>query len=137
MIFQTIAPMSAPNTTRASTISAETMPVPTVCATCAPNTRKAMKLKNAAQATACCGRSTRVDTMVAMEFAASCSPLRKSNASATAMSAINTGSARARASMSGGYPSPAKTASNVLDYDPADLVADVVEPVDQLFQLVV
>ena len=42
-----------------------------------------MKLKNAAQATAYCGRSTRVDTMVAIEFAASCRPLRKSNTSAT------------------------------------------------------
>ena len=39
-----------------------------------------MKLKNAAQATAVCGRSTRVDTIVAIEFAASCTPLRKSNA---------------------------------------------------------
>ena len=38
-----------------------------------------MKLKNAAQATAYCGRSTRVETMVAMELAASCRPLRKSN----------------------------------------------------------
>ena len=42
-----------------------------------------MKLKNAAQNTAYCGRSTRVDTMVAIELAASCSPLRKSNSSAT------------------------------------------------------
>ena len=46
-----------------------------------------MKLKNAAQATAYCGRSTRVETMVAIEFAASFMPLRKSNASATAISA--------------------------------------------------
>ena len=46
-----------------------------------------MKLKNAAQATAYCGRSTRVETMVAIELAASCRPLRKSNASATAISA--------------------------------------------------
>ena len=44
-----------------------------------------MKLKNAAQSTAYCGRSTRVDTMVAIELAASCSPLRKSNSSATAI----------------------------------------------------
>ena len=51
-----------------------------------------MKLKNAAQATAYCGRSTRVETMVAMELAASCRPLRKSKASATAISAISTGS---------------------------------------------
>ena len=52
-----------------------------------------MKLKNAAQATAYCGRSTRVDTMVAIELAASFMPLRKSNASATAISAIRTGKA--------------------------------------------
>ena len=44
-----------------------------------------MKLKKAAQNTAYCGRSTRVDTMVAIEFAASCNPLRKSNSSATAI----------------------------------------------------
>src|SRR5690349_7007110 len=50
--FQTMAPVSAPNTTRASTISASTIPVPSVCATCSPNTKKAMKLKNAAQPTA-------------------------------------------------------------------------------------
>ena len=66
-----MAPVSAPNTTRASTTSASTMPVPSVCATCRPNTTKAMKLKNAAQATAYCGRSTRVETTVATEFAAS------------------------------------------------------------------
>ena len=50
-----------------------------------------MKLKNAAQATAYCGRSTRVETMVAMELAASCKPLRKSNASATVISPTRTG----------------------------------------------
>ena len=44
-----------------------------------------MKLKNAAQSTAYCGRSTRVDTIVAIELAASCNPLRKSNSSATAI----------------------------------------------------
>ncbi len=36
-----------------------------------------MKLKNAAHMTAYCGRSTRVETMVAIELAASCRPLRK------------------------------------------------------------
>ncbi len=50
--FQEIAPISAPKITRASTISALTMPVPTVCATCSPKNRKAMKLKNAAHITA-------------------------------------------------------------------------------------
>ena len=66
-----MAPVSAPKTTRASTICASTMPVPSVCATCSPKNRNAIKLKNAAQPTAYCGRSTRVDTMVATEFAAS------------------------------------------------------------------
>src|SRR5262245_37206410 len=128
MMFQAMAPMSAPNTTRGSTMSAETMPVPTVCATCAPKTRKAMKLKKAAQSTAVCGRSTRVDTMVAIEFAASCSPLRKSNASATTMSAIRSGRASATASIS---------ASHVLDHDAVDLVAGVVETVDHLLEMIV
>ena len=98
--FQQIAPISAPNTTRGSTMSADTMPVPTVCATCAPKMKKAAKLKNAAQATAVCGRSTRVDTIVAIEFAASCNPLRKSNISATAINAIKNGSASVTASIS-------------------------------------
>ena len=90
--FHRIAPISAPNTTRASMAPASIMPVPSVLATCRPKNRKAMKLKNAAQATAYCGRSTRVETMVAMELAASCKPLRKSKASATAISPTSTGS---------------------------------------------
>ena len=45
-----------------------------------------MKLKNAAQITAILGDSTRVETTVAIEFAASCRPLRKSKISATATS---------------------------------------------------
>src|SRR5258708_6707145 len=89
--FQMIAPISAPDTSRGSTTSAAVMPEPRVVATCRPKNRKAMKLKNAAQATAYCGRSTRVETMVAMELAASCSPLRKSKASATAIRPISTG----------------------------------------------
>src|SRR5689334_16183381 len=59
------------------------MPVPTVFATCRPNTANAMKLKNAAQTTAVLGLSTRVDTTVAIELAASCSPFMKSKSSAT------------------------------------------------------
>src|ERR1700730_11775637 len=46
-----------------------------------------MKLKNAAEATAECGRSTRVDTTVAIEFAASCRPFKASKRSATEISA--------------------------------------------------
>ena len=67
------------------------MPVPMVCATLRPNTVKATKLKKAAQNTAYCGRSTRVETMVAIELAASCSPLRKSNSSATAIRPVRIG----------------------------------------------
>src|SRR5712691_2980159 len=129
--FQTMAPVSAPNTTRASTICASTMPVPSVCATCRPNTRKAMKLKNAAQATACCGRSTRVDTMVATEFAASWNPLRKSNPSAMTTSPISTGRLTTAASMVG------SGALDVLDDGAVDHVADVVEAVDDLLEVVV
>src|SRR5437588_10733721 len=53
-----------------------------VAATLSGKRMKAAKLKNAAQATAHHGLSTRVDTIVAIELAASCSPLRKSNVSA-------------------------------------------------------
>jgi hypothetical protein len=91
--FQVMAAVRAPKMTWGSITSAATMPRPTVCATAAPKNRKAMKLKNAAQTTAYCGRRTRVDTIVAMELAASCSPLRKSNRSATTISPIRTGRA--------------------------------------------
>src|SRR3954471_22884808 len=54
--FHTMAPTSAPNITWASMTLGSMIPVPMVLATCRPNTRKAMKLKNAAQSTAYCGR---------------------------------------------------------------------------------
>ena len=47
------------------------MPLPMVVATANPNTTNAMKLKNAAQATAQCGLMAPVETMVAIELAAS------------------------------------------------------------------
>ena len=47
------------------------MPAPTVCATAVPKPKAATKLKNAAQITALPGDSTRVDTTVAIELAAS------------------------------------------------------------------
>jgi hypothetical protein len=59
------------------------MPLPTVAATLRWKTKIATKLKNAAKATAWCGRSTPVDTTVAIELAASCSPFMKSKASAS------------------------------------------------------
>jgi hypothetical protein len=48
-----------------------TTPLPTVLATWTPKPKAAMKLKNAAQRTACVGVRTRVETTVAMELAAS------------------------------------------------------------------
>ena len=59
------------------------MPVPMVPATFSSNTNSATKLKNAAQTTAQYGFSTRVETTVAIEFAASWNPFMKSNTSAT------------------------------------------------------
>ena len=47
------------------------MPAPTVFATAVPNPNAATKLKNAAHTTAFPGDSTRVETTVAIEFAAS------------------------------------------------------------------
>ena len=64
------------------------IPLPIVVATARPKKRKEMKLKKAAQSTASCGLSTRVETTVAIELAASCRPFRKSKASATAIRAM-------------------------------------------------
>src|SRR5256885_16415245 len=84
-----MAPTSPANTTPREIESGMTTPFAIVVATFVPKTRKATKLKNAAHATAIRGDSTRVDTTVAIELAASWKPLTKSNASATAMTAIN------------------------------------------------
>ena len=54
-------------------------------ATLTPNPNAATKLKNAAQTTACVGLSTRVETTVAIELAASWKPLMKSKTRATPM----------------------------------------------------
>ncbi len=72
------------------------MPLPMVLATAVPSTKAAAKLKKAAQATACCGVRTRVETTVAIELAASWKPFRKSNASATTMMRRRTVSGSAR-----------------------------------------
>ena len=68
-----------------SMVFTSTMPFPMVLATWSPRKRKAMKLKNAAQTTARRGESTRVETMVAMEFAESLNPFRKSKSRASAI----------------------------------------------------
>ena len=83
-----MAPPSAPKMTALSTTVGSMIPLPMVAATAVPKKAKAMKLKKAAQITACAGDSTRVETMVAMELAASCMPFKKSNSSATAIRKI-------------------------------------------------
>src|SRR3954470_15895015 len=72
---QMIAPASPPRMTEKVTIFTSIMPEPTVLATAVPKTNAATKLKNAAQITALPGESTRVDTTVAIELAASWKPL--------------------------------------------------------------
>src|ERR1043166_411294 len=162
---QDSAPVSAARMTRGVTISASTMPRPTVSATCRPNTRKAMKLKKAAQTTAVCGLSTRVDTTVAMALAASFMPLKKSNASATPISPTSSGNASPgsignwRALLKSDslrlnhawsaflalvhdlIGKPVSTfpdhALDVLDDDAVHHVRDVVEAVDDLLQMIV
>src|SRR3954469_12262506 len=66
--------------------------------------------------------------MVAIEFAASCRPFRKSNASATAISTI-----RSRP----GPETSIRRALEVLDQHAADLAGHVFEAVDPLFQVIV
>ena len=73
--FQAMAPRSPPRMTHWSTTPASTTPLPTVLATCTPKPKAATKLKKAAHTTACIGVSTRVETTVAMELAASWKPL--------------------------------------------------------------
>ena len=71
----TIAPIRPAKITANVTMLMSTRPEPTVFATAVPNVKAATKLKNAAQMTALPGDSTRVETTVAIEFAASWKPL--------------------------------------------------------------
>ena len=72
---QMIAPVRPPKMTANVTMWMSIMPAPTVLATAVPKVKAATKLKNAAQMTALPGERTRVDTTVAIEFAASWNPL--------------------------------------------------------------
>jgi hypothetical protein len=73
--FQVTAPTKPAKITASETIPDSGRTVfPTVSATCVPKIRNAAKLKKAAQMTAARGVSTRVDTTVAIEFAASWKP---------------------------------------------------------------
>src|SRR5262245_48573879 len=114
---QTIAPMSPATMTHWSTMAVSTTPLPTVRATLTPKPKAATKLKNAAQTTACSGVSTRVDTTVAIELAASWKPLMKSKTSATKMMMAT--------EVSNGWSSP----SRHLENDALDHVGDVLAPV--------
>ncbi len=80
--FHKMADIRVAAITLLSTRRGSISPVPIVLATRRWNTPKATKLKNAAQTTAAPGLSTRVDTTVAMELAASWMPLVKSNSRA-------------------------------------------------------
>ena len=71
----TIAPISPAKITEKVTTCRSTRPEPTVFATAVPKVNAATKLKNAAQMTALPGLSTRVETTVAIELAASWNPL--------------------------------------------------------------
>ena len=125
-----IAPVKAAKMTAGSTISGLMMPEPTVCATLSPKNRKAMKLKNAAHITARRGKRTRVDTIVAIELAASCSPFRRSNSSATAISAKSKYSGMAVSAL-------IPAASKVLDQNAVDAVGHILEPVNDFLQMAV
>src|SRR5215217_577499 len=88
--FQAMAPINAAKMTDSTaegpaprSMSKLMMPLPMVLATWTPPLKAAMKLKKAAHATARFGDNTRVDTTVAMEFAASWKPLMKSKMRAT------------------------------------------------------
>src|SRR5579864_8878963 len=67
----TMAPARAASTTYWVTMSSRIIPLPMVLAMAVPRKKAATKLKNAAQNTASLGESTRVETTVAMELAAS------------------------------------------------------------------
>src|SRR5262249_30420915 len=121
----TIAPTSPASITHWSTTAGSTTPLPTVVATWTPKPKAATKLKNPAHTTACSGVSTRVETTVAMELAASWKPLMKSKTRATITMKTTRVSIRAR------------RASGHLEDDPFDDVRDVLAAVgDDLHRLV-
>ena len=84
MMSQAMAPIRPARITYSVAAAGTTRPLPIVVATLSGKTNAAMKLKNAAQTTARPGESTRVDTTVAIELAASWKPLKKSKTRATA-----------------------------------------------------
>src|SRR5919109_3942472 len=116
--FQAMAPTRPAKMTASLTTFGSTV-LPTVLATPVWKTRKATKLKKAAQITAARGVSTRVETTVAIELAASWKPLVKSNTSASTTMATTATSAR----------------SGMLDEDALHGVGHVLEAVERLLEL--
>src|SRR5581483_9410260 len=114
-----MAPTRAAKTTPMERTFWRTTSLAIVLATWVLKTRKAMKLKKAAQMTARRGVRTRVLTTVAMEFAASWKPLVKSKASAMTMTNHS-----ARVDI-GQVP------SGVLDGDGGDDVGHLLQAVDR------
>jgi hypothetical protein len=86
--FHTIAPTTAASTTLMVTTSVSTTPLPTVVATLMEMNAPAT-LSTPAISTAARGVMARVETVVAIAFAASWKPLVKSKNSASAMTAIS------------------------------------------------
>ena len=80
-----MAPISAAKITYALACFGSMIPLAIALATAVPKMNAAAKLKKAAHTTASFGDNTRVETTVAMLFAASWKPLMKSKTSATAM----------------------------------------------------
>src|SRR5262245_39493851 len=110
-------------------------------ATLSGKTRKAAKLKNAAQITARWGLSTRVETTVAIELAVSWKPFRKSKTSASRIRSQTTRPSsphpvkvpnRISSKCMGGAPS-----SRSLDHDLRQHVGGGLARVHRLFQPVV
>ena len=82
IMFHKHAPNKAAKMIVASITLMSIIPFPIVLATVVPKTRKATKLKNAAQITAKRGDRTLVATTVATELAASWKPFKKSKVNA-------------------------------------------------------
>lgn len=95
----------------------------------------------AANSTACTGPNSRVATTVAMLLAASCSPFRKSNASAIRIRPTSSGKASSctdqtpRVNMAMG--SFDLIVSSMVDNDTVYLVCDIFECIDDPLQMLV
>src|SRR6185295_20312824 len=135
MRFQTMAPRRPASTTSRDTMDRSIMPDPMVLATCVPRTKAATKLKKAAQSTATWGVSTRVETTVAMELAASWKPFRKSKVSATRM--MKTMKAVSFVIVGSPLALWLRAGSGVLDHDVAEDVGVVLAAIAGLFEAVV